>query len=86
MASPYKVDPNRKTGQLQEEHLVTLKDDSTKPPPTVGTPSWMAILGGPALGQPGGRSDEAADRFLFSARFWLLLLIGLAVAVWLLRR
>jgi len=78
MANPYKMDPEalkRRGALAQEEKLVTLQDDSTQPPPTIGTPSWMSILGGPALGQPGSRHttfqhDETP--FLFSGRFWLV--------------
>jgi len=82
MSSPHPIDPKllkRRTAQSQEEKLVTLKDDSTHPPPTIGTPSWMSILGGPALGQPasGQRTfDHATEPFLFSGRFWLLILFA----------
>jgi len=78
MTNPYQIDPEalkRKSILAQEEKLVTLQDDSAQPPPTIGTPSWMSILGGPALGQPGSRHttfqhDEVP--FLFSGRFWLI--------------
>ena len=83
MENPYKIkrpsDVN--TGQLQEKELVTIKDDSTKPPPTVGTPSWMSIIMGPAVGQPGSdmetfeHSESSRGRFMFSLRFWLLLIV-----------
>ena len=78
MTNPYQIDPEamkRKSTLVQEEKLVTLRDDSTQPPPTIGTPSWMSILGGPALGQPGSRHTTFQHQerlFLFSARFWLL--------------
>jgi len=78
MTNPYQLDPEamkRKSTLVQEEKLVTLKDDSTQPPPTIGTPSWMSILGGPALGQPSSSHTTFQHRqgsFLFSARFWLM--------------
>ena len=55
MADPYKIDPSflkAITKQVEEERLITLKDDSTRPPPTIGTPSWRSSLFGPMLGQP----------------------------------
>jgi hypothetical protein len=77
MTHPYQIDPEamkRRSTLAQEEKLVTLQDDSTHPPPTIATPSWMSIIGGPALGQPSSRHttfqhDEVP--FLFSGRFWL---------------
>lgn len=78
MTDPYQLDPEgmkRKSTMVQEEKLVTLRDDSTQPPPTIGTPSWMSILGGPALGQPSSRHttfQHGQGSFLFSARFWLV--------------
>lgn len=78
MTNPYQLDPEamkRKSTLVQEEKLVTLRNDSTQPPPTIGTPSWMGILGGPALGQPGSRHttfQHTEASFLFSSRFWLI--------------
>ena len=74
--------------RVQEEKLVALKDDTTAPPPTIGTPSWMGILGGPALGQPASRFETYAHggrpaRLL--ARAWLLLLLG-GFLLWILVR
>ncbi|WP_291270866.1 hypothetical protein [Geothrix sp.] len=77
MTNPYRIDPEamkQKSTLAQEKKLVTLQDDSDHPPPTIGTASWMSILGGPALGQPSSRHttfqhDDAP--FLFSGRFWL---------------
>jgi hypothetical protein len=78
MTNPYQLDPDalkRRATQAQEEKLITVQDDSTQPPPTIGTPSWMSIIGGPAMGQPSSRHttfQHAERRFLFSGRFWLL--------------
>lgn len=78
MTNPYQIDPEAMKGKstlAQEEKLVTLQDDSTQPPPTIGTPSWMSILGGPALGQPSSHHttfQHGEAPFLFSGRFWLM--------------
>lgn len=58
MASQYQIDPDkmRSVSQtIQEEHLITLKDDSIQPPPTIATPVWQNILMGSMLGQPSSR-------------------------------
>ena len=81
MESPYQVKrpTDANTGQLQEKELISLKDDSTKPPPTVGDPSGLGVYLGPLAGQPGSglntfeHSQSPGGKFLFSTRFWLLL-------------
>ena len=58
MANPYQIDPKALetlTKQAQEQQLITLADDSTRPPPTRGTPSWQGSIVGPWLGQPASR-------------------------------
>ena len=72
------------TGQMQEEHLITLQDDTTRPPPTIGTPSWMSIIGGPSLGQPSGNTsslDHSPATSRFWSWLWLILLFGFLVAI-----
>jgi hypothetical protein len=88
MENPYKIklpsDVN--TGQLQEKELISIKDDSTKPPPTIGTPSWVSIYMGSAAGQPSSdmttfeHVGATKGPFLFSARFWLLLIVAAIIA------
>lgn len=62
MTDLYKIDPEAmkaRTRQASEEHLVTLQDDSTKPPPTIGTAPWQGIIFGPAFGQPVGEITKS---------------------------
>jgi len=83
MENPYKIKrpSDVDTGQLQEKELITIKDDSVKLPPTVGTPSWMSIMMGPAVGQPGNdiktfeHSESTKRRYWFPLRFWLLIIV-----------
>jgi len=65
--------------KVQEEHLVTIKDDSTGIPPSTGTPSWMGILGGSMLGQPASRFttfEHKSTPILFAPWFWIALIVG----------
>ena len=58
MLNPYQLDPRvlrAITKQAQEQQLITLRDDSSRPPPTLGTPIWQSSLFGPWLGQPASR-------------------------------
>jgi len=58
MRNPYRLDPEALraiTLQVQEQRLITLRDDASRPPPTLGTPSWQGSLFGPWLGQPASR-------------------------------
>jgi hypothetical protein len=79
MENPYTPDPKRlkqQTAQVQEQQLIALQDDSTKPPPTIATPSWMSIIGSPFLGQPSSSYktfDHRPGRFTFSPMFWLII-------------
>lgn len=80
----YRIDPKAleaRRREAQETHVVTLQEDAVKPPPTVGTAPWQAILFGPALGQP---SSEPRGSSPWVG--WLLLgLAGAAALVWLVR-
>lgn len=65
--------------KIQEEHLIAVKDDSTGIPPSIGTPSWMGILGGPSLGQPASRFTTFQHRsapVLLSPWLWVTLAVG----------
>jgi hypothetical protein len=90
MDNPYKIKnpSDAHPGQLQEEQLISLKDDSIKPPPTVGTPSYMSIIMGPAVGQPGSDVNTFEHSHKSSkGRNWsrlkiiLLLLLGPAIGI-----
>ncbi len=80
----YRIDPKAleaRRREAQETHVVTLQEDAVKPPPTVGTSPWQAILFGPALGQPSGelrRTSPWVGRVL-------LALAGAAALAWLVR-
>jgi hypothetical protein len=83
MANPYRLDPRSLkaiTQQVQEQKLVTLRDDGTRPPPTLGTPIWQGAIFGPWLGQPASRLQtfEHGPKPLHGA---LSILIGLGSIV-----
>lgn len=63
MGDPYRIDPAQLKAREREAsqlHVVTLQDDSAKPPPTVGTAPWQGILFGPAVGQPSGEESRVS--------------------------
>jgi hypothetical protein len=79
MVNPYRLDPKALkaiTQQVQEQQLITLQDDGTRPPPTLGTPIWQSSIFGPWLGQPMSRFEtfEHGPKPLHGA---LSILIGL---------
>jgi len=79
MGDPYRIDPRRMRAQereASERQVITLQDDSAKPPPTVGTAPWQAILFGPALGQPSGEESRVSPWF---GRILLALVVGAGV-------
>ena len=60
MANPYEIDPEivkKVARQAEEERLITLKDDSTHIPPTIGIPPWQNIIFGSLFGQPSSRFE-----------------------------
>ena len=60
MTDRYQIDPEilRKVAERAEtERLVALKDDSARPCPTVGVPSWENLFFGSGLWQPSGRRE-----------------------------
>lgn len=77
MENPYKLNPESlkaKQRTMQEERLITLKDDSTRPPPTIGVEPLQGILFGPAAGQPSSDTSEAKASWgkkLLIFIFWL---------------
>lgn len=78
--NPYRIDPKRNRARVREaaEHrVVTLQDESTKPPPTIGTAPWQGILFGPAFGQP----STAPSRRLGLGAKLLLGLFALALVL-----
>jgi len=81
MNDPYKLDPKAlraKTRQASEEHLVTLQDDSSKPPPTIGTAPWQGIIFGPAFGQPSAQLETPST---LAKIIWRVALVAGALAV-----
>jgi hypothetical protein len=81
MRNPYAVDPGKQV-PLKEQAVVTLKDDTARPPATIGKPIWQSLLFGSALGQPSGDEPRRASRSLriLGALLLAVLLLGLAVA------
>lgn len=71
MHSPYAIDPEKRL-PASEKALVTLKDDTARPPATIGKPIWQSLLFGSALGQPSNGSPRRASRSL-RILGWLLL-------------
>jgi hypothetical protein len=84
MDNPYRPDPTAlraRTQQAEEEKVITLKDDSTKPPPTIGAPSWQNILAGPMLSQPSSDThtfEHSAQKMSLIVKIGLIL-IGLFI-------
>lgn len=57
MSDPYRIDPKtfeQRRRTVQEEQMVTLRDDNVRLPPTVGPNLTMSLILGPAVGQPQG--------------------------------
>lgn len=86
MSDIYKIDPEtlrRKMSEGSEQQVITLKDDSTKPPPTISTASWQGILCGPVLGQPTHYSETPSRLSVYICRGLVLgvLLLGIACII-----
>lgn len=70
------IDPealNRLKKTAQEEKLVTLRDDSARPPATISTSSMHGILFGPGAGQPSKASEDIKPgwgKVLIRIVFW----------------
>ena len=80
MVNLYQIDPKAlkaRTREAQEQLLITLQDDSTRPPPTLGTPPWQGSIFGPWLGQPASRL-ETFEHEAGSRHGAVNILIGLA--------
>jgi len=78
MENPYKLDPESlkaKQRTMQEDRLITLKDDSSRPPPTIGVESFQGIMFGPAAGQP---SSDYSD----SKPSWGKKILGYLIWFW----
>ena len=73
MENPYKVkDPSRvDVGQFQEREVVSIKDDSTKPPQTTGDPTGLGVYFGPLYGQPESSQRTFAHEKAKNKAFWL---------------
>jgi hypothetical protein len=77
MDSPYRIDPEalaNKQRAAQQEKLITLKDDSARPPSTIGTSPLQGILMGPAAGQPSNAVGEVKPgwgKILLRILFWI---------------
>lgn len=88
MNNPYSLNPRafdsrRKTAQ--EEKLITLKDDSTQPPPTVGSSAFQGIMFGPAAMQPSKSSDDVEPSWGkrgLRIWFWIWALAIVAAAIY----
>lgn len=80
MENPYRPHPEaygerRKTAQ--QEQLISLKDDSAKPPPTIGSGGLQGILFGGAASQPSKAGDDIQPgwgKLLLRIAFWVLAL------------
>ncbi len=60
MENPYQPRPDSLEAhrrRVNEEVLVTLKDDTARPPATIGT-GWQSMILGPSAGQPGGNARD----------------------------
>ena len=61
MENPYQPDPNafqKGKRASQEEKLVSVRDDSIQPPPSIGANAFQGIFLGPLVGQPSKASEE----------------------------
>lgn len=65
MDNPYQPRPDSLEAhrrRVNEEVVITLKDDSARPPATIGS-GWQGMILGPAAGQPGGNSSDIKPRW-----------------------
>lgn len=61
MKNPYQTDPGafqKGKRASQEEKLVSVRDDSIQPPPSIGANAFQGIFLGPMVGQPSKASEE----------------------------
>ena len=61
MENPYQPDPKafQKAKQAsQEEKVVSVRDDSIQPPPSIGANAFQGIFLGPMVGQPSKASED----------------------------
>jgi hypothetical protein len=83
MSNPYRLDPESlkaKQKEKQEQKLITLQDDSAKPPPTIGTSAFQSILFGPGAGQPS--RDSTQQRTSWGKKLLLVtVFVGLVLLV-----
>lgn len=77
MSNPYLLDPKKlKSTQqtVQNEKLVTLKDDSINLAPTLGTSFFNGIMFGSTVGQPSYAADQVKPGWgkrLLRTFFWI---------------
>ena len=67
MPDTQQIDPKeliKKARQASERQVITLQEDSRRPPPTIGMAPWQSILFGPASGQPSGEAQESTPLIL----------------------
>ncbi len=75
--NPYQPNPDSLEShrrRVQHERLVTLQDDSARPPATLGLQPWQSMILGPSSGQPSKASRDIKPGWgkrILRVAFWI---------------
>lgn len=79
-SDPYRIKPKEQLVR-EEQKLIQIRDDSVRPPSSIGVDSFQATLfGAPAL-QPSKASTSGGDGSFFSGRLVVVLILLLPLAL-----